>query len=235
MIWVFSWCPLLKSKFLRKMDVKNWLPASRCSNQSLTGDPDTSFPDELCSQLRWTSKHHSAGRLRWTSNRAKLPFAKSNAGVRSIGPASFIYKDRKSRQEAQNLDGTGPKTFNLDIATKVQATLVIKKWCATRRLSRQHCAERRPPAAGAITNGMFILEYSPLDSPISFPVTVRSGAETLKVICEAVTNASGRRVGEGLAPKLLFNTVVEVGAGHETARDVQSRSERSTLLADQAS
>src|SRR5215510_15019297 len=56
-----------------KMDVKIGLPACRCSNQGLTGELDTSFPNELSSVLRWTSKHDSAGRLRWTSNRAKLP------------------------------------------------------------------------------------------------------------------------------------------------------------------
>jgi len=88
------------------------------------------------------------------------------------------------------------------------------------------------PTAKRDTNGMFIPEYSPLDSPISFPVAVRSGAETLKVICEAVTNASGRRLSEGLAPKLLFNTVVEVGADHETARDVLVRAWRGLRWAD---
>ena len=62
MIWVFSWCPLLKSKFLRKMDVKISLAVSLALNQILTGEPDTSFPNELRSVLRWTSKHHAAGR-----------------------------------------------------------------------------------------------------------------------------------------------------------------------------
>src|SRR5262249_27656706 len=66
------------------MDVKIALHASCGSNQSLTGEPHTSFPNRLRSVLRWTSKGHSAGRLRWTSNRAELPFTESSAGVRRI-------------------------------------------------------------------------------------------------------------------------------------------------------
>jgi hypothetical protein len=54
-ILVFSWYPVLKSKFLRKMDVKISLAVSLALNQILTGEPDTSFPDELRSTLRWTS------------------------------------------------------------------------------------------------------------------------------------------------------------------------------------
>ena len=70
MIWVFSWCPLLKSKFLRKMDVKISLAVSLALNQILTGEPDTSFPDELRSTLRWTSP---AGRQ--TERNYRLPNA----------------------------------------------------------------------------------------------------------------------------------------------------------------
>src|SRR5215813_5266348 len=63
-----------------KMDVKISLHESCCSNQSLRGEPLTSFPNRLRSVLRWTSKHESAGRLRWTSNRAKLPFYRIQRG-----------------------------------------------------------------------------------------------------------------------------------------------------------
>src|SRR5215813_14218933 len=62
------------------MDIRISLLALHCSNQSLTGERDTSFPNELRPQLRWTSKSDSAGRLRWTSNRAKLPFPESRVG-----------------------------------------------------------------------------------------------------------------------------------------------------------
>src|SRR5262249_16954834 len=62
------------------MDVRISLLALHCSNQSLTGERDTSFPNELRSQLPLTSKSDSAGRLRWTSNRAKLPFPESRWG-----------------------------------------------------------------------------------------------------------------------------------------------------------
>src|SRR5262249_53259800 len=81
------------------MDVRISLLALHCSNQGLTGERDTSFPNELRSHLRWTSKSDSAGRLRWTSNRAKLPVCRIQRGGQEIGPAS-LYKDRKSGQEA---------------------------------------------------------------------------------------------------------------------------------------
>src|SRR5215475_701111 len=67
-----------------KMDVKISLHESCCSDQSLRGEPHTSFPNRLRSVLRWTSKHESAGRLRWTSNRAKLPFYRIQRGVRRL-------------------------------------------------------------------------------------------------------------------------------------------------------
>src|SRR5262249_48347148 len=87
-ILVFSWYPALKTKFLRKLGVKISLCASLCSNQGLTGEPHTSFPTRLRSVLRWKSKHDPAGRLRWTPNRAKLPFTGSSAGSR---PILYIY------------------------------------------------------------------------------------------------------------------------------------------------
>jgi hypothetical protein len=53
------------------------------------------------------------------------------------------------------------------------------------------------PTAKRDTAGAFMPEYSPLDAQISFPVARRSGAETLKVIIEAATSASGRTVHLG--------------------------------------
>jgi hypothetical protein len=70
--------------------------------------------------------------------------------------------------------------------------------------------------------GALIPERSPLDSLISFPVAKRTGVETLRMICEAVTSASGRMVGDSEG-KLFLQTVVEIGADRETARDVLVR------------
>src|SRR5215470_8512757 len=73
------------------MDVKISLHESCRSNQSLRGEPLTSFPNRLRSVLRWTSKHHSPGRLRWTSNWAKLPFYRIQRGVRRLVRHPYIY------------------------------------------------------------------------------------------------------------------------------------------------
>src|SRR5262249_893834 len=88
------------------------------------------------------------------------------------------------------------------------------------------------PTAKRDATGNLVSEQSPLDSQISFPVAVRSGMETLRLICEAITTASGRKVGGSLGPKHLFFTVVEVGADHETARDVLVRAWRGLHWAD---
>src|SRR5215831_145755 len=71
----------MKDKRLSTLGGKMSLLPSRCSNQSLTGEPDTSFPIEFRSVPCSTSKEHFAGRLRWTSNREKLPFAESKRGA----------------------------------------------------------------------------------------------------------------------------------------------------------
>src|SRR5215831_8680176 len=100
-------------------------PPSRCSNQGLTGEPHTSFPNAFRSRVRWTSKGHSAGRLRWTSNRAKLPFTESNA---ESGDWSgiLIYKDRKSGQEA-----------GLRAIQKVILSICVPYLCRTRVIRKQ--------------------------------------------------------------------------------------------------
>jgi len=83
------------------------------------------------------------------------------------------------------------------------------------------------PAAIRDTNGILMPEHSPLDSVISFPTAERTGAATLEMICQAVTAASGRKVNLGNVPlNLFFNTAVEVGADHQTARDVLLRTLR---------
>jgi hypothetical protein len=83
------------------------------------------------------------------------------------------------------------------------------------------------------TAGAFVPEYSPLDTQISFPVARRSGAETLKVITEAVSSASGRTVHVGqFGINLFAQTAIELGADHERARDVLMRALKGLRWAD---
>jgi hypothetical protein len=77
------------------------------------------------------------------------------------------------------------------------------------------------PTAAHDRTGRLAATRSPLDFPISFPSAERSGKATLDAIVEAVTAASGTKVGIGLLPINLFrHTVVTLGANGETARDV---------------
>lgn len=77
------------------------------------------------------------------------------------------------------------------------------------------------PSAARDRTGTMISERSPLDLPISFPEAERSGLETLKAICEAITIASGQNVRLGTIPLNLFtNTMVQLGANSQKARDV---------------
>src|SRR5215831_15236385 len=89
------------------MDVRISLLALHCSNQSLTGERDTSFPNELRSQLRWTSKSDSAGRLRWTSNRAKLPFPESSVGSGALVRHPYGALKKKICREYVKFSGGG--------------------------------------------------------------------------------------------------------------------------------
>ncbi len=69
--------------------------------------------------------------------------------------------------------------------------------------------------------GRMVPARSPLDFPISFSSAERSGIETLQLICDTVTVASGRKVDLGIVPSnLLFNSVVQLSANGEGARDV---------------
>jgi hypothetical protein len=77
------------------------------------------------------------------------------------------------------------------------------------------------PTAARDRNGKMVAVRSPLDFPISFPVAERTGMETLRTICDAVTMASGYRVGVGGIPlNMTRNTVVRLGVNGELARDV---------------
>ena len=77
------------------------------------------------------------------------------------------------------------------------------------------------PTAARDRSGKMVAVRSPLDFPISFPVAERTGMETLRIFCDAVTMASGYRVGVGTIPlNMLRNTVVRLGANGELARDV---------------
>ena len=77
------------------------------------------------------------------------------------------------------------------------------------------------PTAARDRNGKMVAVRSPLDFPISFPVAERTGMETLRIICDAVTMASGYRVGVGSIPlNMMRNTVVRLGVNGELARDV---------------
>jgi hypothetical protein len=62
---------------------------------------------------------------------------------------------------------------------------------------------------------------SPLDTRITVPIADRDGAETIAVLAQAITDASGRSVHPGRLPiNHLMRTRVTIGAEHQTAREV---------------
>ena len=158
------------------------------------------------------------------------------------------YAEQDARFKTLNLVGSVGGALDIHVAIDpASGTPVLPVAQTLQDVIEQHRARGNPgqfgllsiddafvivPTAKRGTDGRLVPEQSPLDSPISFPVAVRSGAETLKVICDAVSNASGRKVGGGSAPKLLFNTVVEAGADHEVAQDVLVRAWRGLHWAD---
>ncbi len=70
---------------------------------------------------------------------------------------------------------------------------------------------------------------SPLDSPVYFSDAQRNAADALKVLCDAVSGASGRRVEPGVVEG-LDNQVVQLGANGESARDILIRLVKGQVL-----
>jgi hypothetical protein len=114
------------------------LPASRCSNESLIGEPHASFPNALRSVVRWTSKS-SAGRQ--TGRNYRLP---NPTRGQKIGSASLYIKDRKS---ARRRDLESRVLFSLSGADAEPLVLTTSPGCA-------RPAEELPPGVSAVLKNL---------------------------------------------------------------------------------
>lgn len=80
------------------------------------------------------------------------------------------------------------------------------------------------PSAIRNQAGILVPHNSPLDALITFPQQERSGLDALKLICELVTNASGRKVVIGTVPSnLLSQKTISIKADNEPAREILTR------------
>src|SRR5205823_3487440 len=79
------------------------------------------------------------------------------------------------------------------------------------------------PSAVRNRSGAVVPDESPLESRISLPELRRSTIQTLKLLCEAATYSSGRKVDVGVVRDGMDNQIVQLGASNEPARNVLMR------------
>src|SRR5207237_9739252 len=92
-ILVFSWYPVLKSKFLRKLALVNLIGLSRCSIQSLAIEPLITFPIRLQIVPRWTWKPVLAGGSPLAVVKVSHPKGVEDRSGDLIYKGDHIYKD----------------------------------------------------------------------------------------------------------------------------------------------
>jgi hypothetical protein len=76
------------------------------------------------------------------------------------------------------------------------------------------------PVSARDTMGQIVPVRSPLDFPIFFSETERTGVETLQTLLDTASKSSGYRVAIGAIPNHLMNTRATFGARGETGRDL---------------
>jgi len=71
--------------------------------------------------------------------------------------------------------------------------------------------------------GVVVADRSPLETLISFPNIQRNAMDTLKLICNNVSIATGKTITLGMLPKDLSQQQIQMGTNAEPARDVLAR------------